>query len=117
MIILWSRCGLGRRNMRKKSSKLSKLEKNRYSVFFYSLSMCCACGGMNQLTKHELFSGRNRQNSMKYGFVIPLCERCHRQLQEDKDFTDKWHKKAQKYFESHYGTREEFLEIFRRNYL
>lgn len=103
--------------MKKKTSKLRKLENNRYSVFFESLSMCCNCGSMVQLTKHEIFEGRNRKNSMKYGFVLPLCLNCHRQLQEDKDFANKWHKKAQEYFEKNVGTREEFIEIFRRNYL
>ena len=103
--------------MKTKTNKLRKLEKDRYSVFFDSLSMCCNCGSMTNATKHEIFEGRNRQNSMKYGFVLPLCIRCHRQLQEDKDFNDKWKKKAQKYFEKNIGTREQFIEVFRRNYL
>lgn len=103
--------------MKKKSDKLKKLERNRYSVFFDSLSMCCKCGSMSHLTKHEIFCGRNRQNSMKYGFVLPLCERCHRLYQEDNEFASTWHKKAQKYFEDNYGTHEDFMNIFRRNYL
>ena len=102
--------------MRTKSKKLSKLEKERFSVF-YELNSCCYCGSIYQLTKHEIFEGRNRQNSMKYGFVLPLCLKCHRELQEDADFIDKWKKKAQEYFENNIGTREEFLKIFRRNYL
>lgn len=102
--------------MRIKSKKLSKLEKERYSVF-YELNTCCHCGSTYQLTKHEIFEGRNRQNSMKHGFVLPLCLKCHRELQEDADFTDKWKKKAQKYFEDNIGTREDFLKAFRKNYL
>lgn len=102
--------------MRTKSNKLSKLEKERFSVF-YELNACCYCGSIYQLTKHEIFEGRNRQNSMKYGFVLPLCLKCHRKLQEDTDFIDKWKKKAQEYFENNIGTREDFLKIFRRNYL
>lgn len=102
--------------MRTKSNKLSKLEKERFSVF-YELNACCYCGSIYQLTKHEIFEGRNRQNSMKYGFVLPLCLKCHRKLQEDADFIDKWKKKAQEYFENNIGTREDFLKIFRRNYL
>lgn len=102
--------------MRIKSKKLSKLEKERYSVF-YELNSCCYCGSDYQVTKHEIFEGRNRQNSMKYGFVLPLCLKCHRKLQEDADFIDKWKKKAQEYFENNIGTREDFLKIFRRNYL
>ena len=102
--------------MRTKSNKLSKLEKERFSVF-YELNACCYCGSIYQLTKHEIFEGRNRQNSMKYGFVLPLCLKCHRKLQEDADFIDKWKKKSQEYFENNIGTREDFLKIFRRNYL
>ena len=102
--------------MRTKSNKLSKLEKERFSVF-YELNACCYCGNIYQLTKHEIFEGRNRQNSMKYGFVLPLCLKCHRKLQEDADFIDKWKKKSQEYFENNIGTREDFFKIFRRNYL
>jgi hypothetical protein len=103
--------------MKRKTSKLRKLEKNRYSVFYESLSMCCNCGSMYQITKHEILEGRNRKNSMKYGFVLPLCLDCHRRLQDDPAFDKKWKQKAQRYFEENYGTREQFIEIFRRNYL
>ena len=54
---------------------------------------------------------------MTYGFVLPLCLTCHRNLQENKEFNDKWQKKAQTYFEEYIGTRQDFLDIFRRNYL
>jgi hypothetical protein len=103
--------------MKKKSTKLSKLEKNRYSVFFDGFGMCCNCGSMVNLTKHEIFEGKNRQNSMKFGFVIPLCLRCHQILQDDSPFVTKWKKKSQEYFEKNIGTREDFLDVFRRNYL
>lgn len=102
--------------MRQKSNKLAKLEKNRYSVFFESMSMCCNCGSMYGITKHEIYEGRNRQNSMRYGFVLPLCGWCHSILQEDIDFNKKWKVKAQTYFEENYGTRDDFIKIFRMNY-
>lgn len=103
--------------MKNKSNKLKRLEKNRHSVFFDSLTMCCNCGSMNNITKHEILPGRNRRNSMIYGFVIPLCLDCHRRLQDNMEFDNKWKKKAQEYFEAYIGTREDFIEIFRRNYL
>lgn len=103
--------------MKKKTNKLRQLEKNRFSVFYDSLSMCCACGSMNNMTKHEIFEGKNRRNSMKYGFVLPLCYRCHQKLQEDQSFSNKWKQKSQRYFEDNIGTREEFINIFRKNYL
>lgn len=103
--------------MRTKSKKLSKLEKERFSVFYDDLSLCMNCGSTYRMTKHEVFEGRNRINSMKYGFVLPLCMKCHQELQEDITFNDKWKKKSQMYFEEHIGTRDDFLSIFRRNYL
>ena len=84
---MWSR----RKDIMKyKSNKLRNLEKNRFSVFYEDLSCCCHCGSTYQITKHEVFEGRNRRNSMIYGFVLPLCLRCHRDLQEDKEFNNKW---------------------------
>lgn len=103
--------------MKKKSSKLRQLEKNRKSVFYDDLSICCYCGSNYQMTKHEIYEGRNRINSMKYGFVLPLCLQCHKNLQENKEFNDKWKKQAQMYFERYIGNRQDFLDIFRRNYL
>ena len=102
--------------MRKKSKKLSRLEKNRYSVFYEDLGVCMHCGSTYQITKHEIFEGRNRQNSMIYGFVLPLCLSCHRMLQDDPDFNSKWKENAQNYFEEYIGSRNDFLSIFRMNY-
>ena len=102
--------------MKKKSKKIARMEKNRKSVF-YELGTCMYCGSTYQPTIHEIFEGRNRLNSMEYGFVLPLCLKCHRTLQENKEFNDKWKKKAQQYFEDYIGTRNDFIEIFRRNYL
>lgn len=103
--------------MKNKTNKLRNLERNRFSVFYDDLSMCMNCGSTYRMTKHEVFEGRNRINSMKYGFVLPLCVKCHQELQEDIIFNDKWKKKSQMYFEEHIGTRDDFLSIFRRNYL
>ena len=103
--------------MRNKTNKLRNLERNRYSVFYDDLTRCMNCGSEYQPTLHEIYEGKNRQNSMKYGFVLPLCLGCHRELQNNKEFNDKWKQEAQMYFETRIGTREDFLEIFRRNYL
>lgn len=103
--------------MKSKSSKLARLEKNRKSVFYEDLSTCMFCGSTYKMTKHEIFEGRNRQNSMIYGFVLPLCLECHRKLQDNKEFDSHWKHKAQEYFEEHIGTHDDFMNIFRRNYL
>ncbi len=102
--------------MRSKSNKLAKLERNRYSVFTEDLEHCYLCGKKkNDL--HEVYAGRNRINSIKYGFVLPLCRKCHSLNQNNPFFNDYWHKQGQLYWEKNISSREEFIKVFRRNYL
>lgn len=102
--------------MRSKSNKLAKLEKNRYSVFTEDLEHCYLCGKKkNDL--HEVYAGRNRINSIEYGFVLPLCRECHSLNQNNPFFNDYWHKQGQLYWEKFIGTRDEFISVFRKNYL
>jgi len=63
--------------IKKRSKKLVKKEKNRYSVFT-SKDKCFVCDSKYQLTWNEIFRGRNRINSMKYGFCLRMCLNCHR---------------------------------------
>lgn len=102
--------------MHNKSKKLTKLEKNRKSVFTDDLEHCYLCGKKkNDL--HEVFGGRNRINSIKFNFVLPLCRECHSNNQNNPIFNDYWHKQGQLYWEENIGSREEFIKVFRRNYL
>ena len=102
--------------MKNKSKKLAKLERDRFSVFTDDLKTCYLCGKpKNDL--HELLEGRNRINSIKFGYVIPVCRLCHSQIQNNIEFKNVWAKKAQEHFEENIGTRDEFLNIFRKNYL
>lgn len=104
--------------IKKQSYKLAKLERGRYSVFTNDLNTCCCankdCYG--SITKHELFSGRNRQRSMKHGFIIPLCEYHHSTLQEDNNFNQYWHDRCREYFLEYYGNLEEFIKTFGKSY-
>ena len=102
--------------MKNKSKKLAKLEKNRKSVFTTSLDHCYLCGRKKE-ELHEIFAGKNRTNSMKYNFVLPLCHECHSLNQNNPVFNDFWHREAQIYWEEHIGSRKEFLMVFKKNYL
>lgn len=105
--------------VKKKSSKLSKLERNRYSIFTEDLNTCFyankECFG--SITKHELFSGRNRQRSMRFGYVIGLCEFHHSTLQENKEFNQYWHNRCREYWLEHYGSIDEFIKVFGKSYI
>lgn len=84
---------------------------------------CFICGA-TATEKHHAFEGTGkRQLSEKYGLVYDLCAGCHR---TDKDSVHAhpagWKaqsikRDAQTRFETEYGTREDFLRIFGRNYL
>lgn len=94
----------------------------RYSILTDDLTTCIECGGKGQINLHEIFFGRNRQNSIKYGLVIPLCQAEHHNQFEckgihfDKELCEKWHKIGQQAFEEKYKDLD-FVSIFRRNYL
>lgn len=103
--------------MKNKSNKLASLERNRYSVFSDDTERCYLCGSTYKLTWHEIYAGRNRPNSMKFGFCLRLCLNCHSEEQESSYFNDYWHKQGQLYWEENIGSREEFIKVFKRNYL
>ena len=63
--------------MQNKSNKLASLERNRYSVFSNDTKRCYLCGSTYKLTWHEIYLGKNRQNSMKNGLCLRLCLNCH----------------------------------------
>ena len=102
--------------LHKKSAKLAKLERNRFSVFTDDLDHCIICKRKKEHL-HEIFFGSNRQKSMQYGFVIPLCHECHIEMHRNKEWQEYWHVKGQKYWERDIDTREEFIKTFGKNYL
>lgn len=101
--------------LKKKSKKLAKLEKNRFSIITNNLDKCYICGAKKE-ELHEVFAGKNRQMSMRYGLVIPVCRKCHKMIPKDKTLNEKLHKVGQKAFEKKYKT-ENFVKIFEKNYL
>lgn len=101
--------------IKKKSNKLAKLEKDRFSIITTNLTKCYICKAKKE-ELHEIFGGKNRQTSMKYGLVIPICRKCHEIITNDKTLQDKYHGVGQKAFEKHYKT-ENFMQIFGKNYI
>ena len=101
--------------IKKKSSKLAKLEKNRYSILTNNLERCYICKAKKE-DLHEIYGGKNRQTSMKYGLVIPVCRKCHKNIPKDKCLNEKLHKVGQKAFEKVHKT-ENFMKVFGENYL
>ena len=101
--------------MKQRSNKLTKLEKNRFSLFTDNMNKCYFCPNKKDHI-HEIFCGRNRQNSMKYGLCLPICESCHSKYQNNFLFNKEWHKKGQAMFNKAYPDLN-FENIFKKNYL
>ena len=102
--------------MKKKSSKLAKLERNRFSIVTKKLDICYICEQAKKEDYHEIFEGKNRQISMKYGLVIPICRKCHKKVTNDVTLQEKLHKVGQEVFKNYYKS-ENFMQIFGKNYL
>ncbi len=102
-------------NSFKKSKKLNNLERNRFSILTNDLEHCILCGQKKD-NLHEVFGGRNRPNSMKYGIVIPLCVFHHQEIHKNKELQGFYHKLGQKKFMEYYP-KEDFIKIFKKNYL
>ena len=99
-----------------KSSKLANLERKRFSVFTENLDSCIICDKPKQQL-HEIFFGSYRQKAMELGFVIPLCEKCHRKMHLNHTWQEVWHIKGQMYFEEHLGTRQDFIQKFGKSWI
>lgn len=103
--------------LKNRTSKQAKLERDRFSILTNDLDHCVICGS-NKDHLHEVFFGRNRLNSIKYGLVIPLCSLHHMEMHRNKERQEYWHVVAQKRFMEYYHKSiDEFRNIFKINYL
>lgn len=91
--------------------------------------ICYRCGRQGQTEKHHIFGGANRKLSEKYGLTVHLCHHCHNEPPDgahfSKETADWLHRIGQQAFEvNRYKdgstweeAREEFMDIFGKNYL
>ena len=101
--------------MKKKSSKLAKLERQRYSILTDDLKHCFICGAM-PVDMHEIYGGGNRRVSMQNGFCIPLCRQHHQSITLSAEMSLLFKQRCQQAFEQNHS-REEFMSLIKRNYL
>jgi hypothetical protein len=83
----------------------------------------CYFTGSPNCHRHHIFYGPYRKKSEEYGFVIPLATHLHEFTPEsvhgnpNKGLDLELKQMAQRYFKEHYGTREEFIQVFGKNRL
>ena len=76
---------------------------------------CIICGKPYAQT-HEVFRGKNRQISIKHGFQVKLCDKHHKETDNNKELAESLKKNAQQIYEIKH-TREEFMKLIGRNYI
>ena len=98
--------------MKKKSSKQEKLERQRDKDIIKE-GICEFCGKYSKrLDPHEIFGGSNRKRSIEHKFVKLLCRRCH----DNEDIKKQLRIDAQKeYMKTH--TEEEFIKLIGKSYI
>lgn len=101
------------KKIKQKSNKLAKLERNRFSIITYNLDIYYICQKHRKDHLDEVFGGRNRQTSMKYGLVIPICFKCHRILTDNPLKKKAIQEEAKQKFIKKYS-EEKFIKEFGR---
>ena len=99
------------------------MSKNKlWSIFTNDLGRCYITKSY-PVEIHHVFPGSRRKTCEKYGFIVPLYPTLH---QNDPDSVHKAPNRgldlklkqvSQRYYEEHYGTREEFIKEFGKSYL
>ena len=81
---------------------------------------CWFCGARTGLERHHVMTGPNRQWSEKYGLWVFCCHYHHTDPKEGAQYNrrkaDGLKRLAQIAFEARHS-HEEWMEIFRKNYL
>lgn len=99
--------------IKKKSKKLAKKERERFSILQEDKNKCFLCSSSNvKIDKHEAFGGRNRQLSMQYGLIYYLCRECHSEAEIKIEIKNYLKEYARKIFEKEYP-KLNFKEIFK----
>ena len=89
------------------------MKKNLKSIITNEMYKCLICGSYQNIKIHHIFDGCNKENSIKYGLIVPLCS-YHYKPSSKLDLELK--RLGQKAFEWKHK-RDEFICIFGHNYL
>lgn len=98
--------------IKKKSSKLAKLERQRDKDLI-KLGICEFCGKYSKkLEPHEVYGGSNRKRSIQHKFVKLICRECH----SNEKIINQLRIDVQKEYEKEH-TRQEFIDIIGKSYI
>lgn len=99
-------------------SKITRLERMRFSILTDDLDHCYICGALKH-SIHEIYFGKNRINSMKWGCCVPLCFDHHtgkNGVHNNIEVDIMLKRLCQLQFEKIYPDID-FMNIFHKNYI
>lgn len=100
------------------------MSKKLWSVFTEDMDHCVFTGSP-YVERHHIFEGRQgyKEKSEQRGFIVPLRYDLHPNgasfcpTVENNQIDGLLKRRAQEYYESHYGSRDDFVQEFGKNYL
>ena len=96
--------------------------KKLFSVLTNDLEHCYICGSTTVAIHHVFYGTANRKLSDKHGFILPLHPRWHTESNDavhrgNKELDTKLKALAQTYYETHIGSRTDFILEFGKSWL
>lgn len=102
--------------IKKRTYKQSKKEKERFSIIYQDSTKCCYCGSKNDhIDTNEVFGGAYRSLSIEYGACNYYCRLCHNRYDVDRLFSLKEKVKFQKKLVKIHGY-DWFINNFKKDY-
>lgn len=96
------------------------MSKKLWSVLTDDMDHCMYTGS-NVVERHHVFGGSRKTASEKRGFIAPLRPDLHPNGvfagKDVKKVDDELKTRCQRYYEEHYGTRQQFIDEFGKGYL
>lgn len=96
------------------------MSKELWSVLTDDMDHCMYTGS-NVVERHHVFGGSRKTVSEKRGFIAPLRPDLHPNGvfagKDAKKVDDELKKRCQRYYEEHYGTRQQFIDEFGKGYM
>ena len=110
-----------------KEPRKKKRKRHPDSIIQVRKEYCYLCGLLEgdtsvktPLHAHHVFGGPNRKHSEEYGLKVYLCLKHHTEgpeaVHRNADTMQLLHIIGQQAYERVYGSREEFMKLFGRNY-
>lgn len=91
-----------------------------WSIFTEDLTICQITGCPNAVP-HHVFGNAYKLRSEERGFILPLRSDWHTvsdySIHQDKSLDLKYKVICEKYYLSHYGTKEDFIKEFGKDYI